>query len=223
MLRKSNNWERPIYFSITIGNSASSFSYLWDYFQLDGLAYRLVPIKTKSRSGQIGRIDADILYTNLMEKFEYGNMNGENVYMDETNLRLVMNIRNNFSRLADNLISTGDTARAVKVLDRCVELMPNNKVEYNFFMLPIIEGYYACKKVAKAREVILTMQNMFNEKLNYYAQFDDDNKSAIKNDQQRTMSIYNSVVKVLYENDEGDFTDKISADFQAQMQNPKLR
>jgi mRNA-degrading endonuclease YafQ of YafQ-DinJ toxin-antitoxin module len=64
---------------------------------------------------------------------------------------------------------------------------------------------------------------MFNEKLNYYAQFDDDNKSAIKNDQQRTMSIYNSVVKVLYENDEGDFTDKISADFQAQMQNPKLR
>ena len=219
----SNNWERPIYFSITIGNSASSFSYLWDYFQLDGLAYRLVPIKTKSRSGQIGRIDADILYTNLMEKFEYGNMNGENVYMDETNLRLVMNIRNNFSRLADNLISTGDTARAVKVLDRCVELMPHNKVEYNFFMLPIIEGYYACNKVAKAREVILTMQNMFNEKLNYYAQFDDDNKSAIKNDQQRTMSIYNSVVKVLYENDEGDFTDKISADFQAQMQNPKLR
>ena len=78
----SNNWERPIYFSITIGNSASSFSYLWDYFQLDGLAYRLVPIKSKSRSGQIGRIDADILYTNLMEKFEYGNMNGENVYMD---------------------------------------------------------------------------------------------------------------------------------------------
>ena len=47
----NNKWERPIYFSITIGNSARSYVYLWDYFQLDGLAYRLVPIKTKSQAG----------------------------------------------------------------------------------------------------------------------------------------------------------------------------
>ena len=46
----NNKWERPIYFSITIGNSAHSYAYLWDYFQLDGLAYRLVPIKTKSQA-----------------------------------------------------------------------------------------------------------------------------------------------------------------------------
>ena len=61
-----NKWDRPIYFSITIGNSANSYSYLWDYFQLDGLAYRFVPIKTKSTSGKIGRIKSEILYNNLI-------------------------------------------------------------------------------------------------------------------------------------------------------------
>ena len=84
-----NKWERPIYFSITIGNSAHSYAYLWDYFQLDGLAYRLVPIKTKSKPGMIGRVENKILYRNLMETFEFGNMNKPGVYLDETNLRLV--------------------------------------------------------------------------------------------------------------------------------------
>ena len=55
-----NKWERPIYFSITIGNSAHSYAYLWDYFQLDGLAYKLVPIKSKSEPGKIGRVKSKV-------------------------------------------------------------------------------------------------------------------------------------------------------------------
>ena len=39
----NNNWERPIYFAITIGRD--KYMNLQDYFQLEGLAYRLVPIK----------------------------------------------------------------------------------------------------------------------------------------------------------------------------------
>src|SRR5690606_23609421 len=41
----NNNWERPIYFS---GGSFGDDDYLWmkDYLQLDGVVYKLVPIKT---------------------------------------------------------------------------------------------------------------------------------------------------------------------------------
>ena len=217
----NNNWDRPIYFSITIGNSAHSFAYLWDYFQLDGLAYRLVPIKTKSEAGKIGRVESDILYTSLMEKFEYGNMNGENVYMDETNLRLVMNIRNNFSRLADELIKEGDTVRAIKVLDKCINLMPHEKVEYNFFMLPIAENYYTCGETEKARTIISTMQNMFDEKLDYFAQFDD--KTAVQSDIQRSLSLYNSILRITNSNDQGAFVDSLANDFQNKMQTSSYR
>lgn len=40
-----NNWERPIYFS---GGAFGNDDYIWmkDYLQLDGFAYKLVPIKT---------------------------------------------------------------------------------------------------------------------------------------------------------------------------------
>lgn len=219
----NNKWERPIYFSITIGNSAHSYAYLWDYFQLDGLAYRFVPIKTKSEPGKIGRVDSDILYTKLMDEFSYGNMNAPEVYMDETNLRLVMNIRNNFSRLADQLILEGDTARAVKVLNKCIELMPNDKVEYNYFMLPIAENYYLSNEKEKAREIVLTMANTFEEKLNYFTQFEGNDGKAVKNEIQRAMSIYNSTVRLAMSYDDPNFSNEIGARFQEQLQKSGLR
>ena len=45
---EQNNWERPIYFATTIGNPSPSnpdFLFLHEYFQLDGLVYKLFPIK----------------------------------------------------------------------------------------------------------------------------------------------------------------------------------
>jgi hypothetical protein len=43
----NNNWKRPIYFT---GGSFGDDDYLWmkDYLQLDGLVYKLVPVKQKS-------------------------------------------------------------------------------------------------------------------------------------------------------------------------------
>ena len=84
-----------------------------------------------------------------MERFEYGNMNASNVYLDETINRLALNIRNTFSRLADKLVQEGNYVSAVKILDKCMELMPNHKVEYNFFLLPMVENYYNCNEKEK--------------------------------------------------------------------------
>ena len=40
-----NNWKRPIYFT---GGSFGEDDYLWmkDYLQLDGMCFKLVPVKT---------------------------------------------------------------------------------------------------------------------------------------------------------------------------------
>ncbi len=70
-----NNWERPIYFVTGYHNDAFG---LEEYFQLEGLAYRLVPIKSENKSWlEYGRIDTDILYENMMKKFEWGGANDE--------------------------------------------------------------------------------------------------------------------------------------------------
>ena len=148
-------------------------------------------------------------------------MNDPDVYMDETNLRLAMNIRHNFSRLADELILEGDSSSAVKVLDKCIDLMPNEKVEYNFFVLPMIENYYVCGEKEKAREITTTIKEMLEEKLTYYNQF-DKNKN-IKNETQRSLAIYNSIVKIAYAHDDVAYADVLANSFQEKLQNSDLQ
>ena len=72
--------------------------------------------------------------------------------------------------------------------------MPNEKVQYNFFVLPMLENYYECKEKEKARSIISTITQNLEEKLNYYNQF-DQNKD-VKNEKQRSLSMYNSIVKI---------------------------
>ena len=69
----NNNWQRPIYFVSTGGDSDIGIS---DYLQFEGFAYRLVPIKTKASDFlSISRFNIDKLYRNYMEKFRWGRMN----------------------------------------------------------------------------------------------------------------------------------------------------
>ena len=130
-------WQRPIYFAITVGND--NFMGLEDYFQLEGLAYRFVPVKTSSLDGQTGIVATKQMYDNLIHKFKWGNMGDSDVYLDETNMRMTMNFRNNFARLADALIAEGEFDKAEVVLDRCIEIMPDETIPFNYFNLPIAD------------------------------------------------------------------------------------
>lgn len=49
-----NDWTRPIYFAVTVGSDG--YMGLENYFQLEGLSYRFVPIQTQNADGQIGRV-----------------------------------------------------------------------------------------------------------------------------------------------------------------------
>ena len=68
-LLRNNNWERPIYFAVTTG--PDSYIGLQDYFRLEGLAYRLVPLKyPKSPNPNVmGGFAAEKMYENIMSYF----------------------------------------------------------------------------------------------------------------------------------------------------------
>ncbi|MBL1233029.1 MAG: hypothetical protein CMD31_01075 [Flavobacteriales bacterium] len=162
----ANNWDRPIYFAITTGDDA--YLGLTDYFQIEGLAYRLVPYKAQSYDGQTGEVNTDIMYENLMTKFAWGGMDKENLFMDENNKRMCMNFRNNFARLAGELIRQDKKEQAVKVLDKCLEVLPEHNVPYNQFMVSIAEHYYRLKENDKANDIVKTLINQYHEELIYY-------------------------------------------------------
>ena len=186
------NWDRPIYFAITVGSE--NFMGLEKYFQLEGLAYRFVPYLAKSDDGQTGEVATDIMFENLIHKFKWGNMQDPNIYLDETNMRMTMNFRNNFARLADALIRKGDFERAEIVLDRCIEIMPNEAVPYNYFNLPIAEGYYKIGKDEKAKKIISILTEIYFDELQYYNAVDEKILSKLQRDYQ----IANQIISNMY-------------------------
>jgi len=168
-LLATNNWKRPVYFVMTTGTD--TYIGLEKYFHLEGLAYRLLPVKAKTMEGQIGEVNTKVMYDNLMNRFKWGNMNKKGVYIDETNARMVMNMRNLFGRLADALISEGKRDSARRVLDRCFEIMPEIVVPYDFFTVPLISCYYRTGETAKANELAMKLENSMAADLNYLFSF----------------------------------------------------
>lgn len=195
----NNDWSRPIYFSVTVGNSSKSFFWLEDYFQLEGLAYRFVPVKNESpkNSTDFGKPNTDIMYDNLMNKFAYGNMEVPGVYLDETNRRLSYNLRNTFGRLGNQLADEGKNEKAIEVLDRGMEIMPEAKFEYNYFIFSMIEGYYKAGAKDKAREIVDLFADRLDEELAYYQQFKGDDRQKVQQETRSAASYYQMLIRMV--------------------------
>jgi hypothetical protein len=163
----TNNWERPVYYAITV--SSDNYLNLEDYFTVHGLAYRVTPIRsTESVMGQRGFIDTEKMYDNVINKFKWGNIDDPTVYLDENNLRMLSNFRNSFARLAGALIDEGKTDSAKVVLDKCMDLMPHERVPFNYFMLQITESYYKINSIEKANEITNQLAEVAQDELDYY-------------------------------------------------------
>ena len=164
-LLSENNWERPIYFAITVGND--HYMNLEDYFQLEGLAYRITPIKRDNKGGT-GWINVDRMYENLVNKFQWGNMEKEGVYMGEQVQRMSTNYRNNFARLARELTQRGDTIRALKTLDRCMEIMPPSKIPMQYYSVYLSDAYYQAGGVNRGNEVMEIIVDKYLNEISWY-------------------------------------------------------
>lgn len=178
-LMANNNWERPIYF---VGTNHSDELGLSDYLQLDGLAYRLVPIKTASGSNfEKGRIDTDILYDKLMNEFKYGRMNEEDVTLDHFHQRTlsVIRLRFRFMRLANALAAEGKYDKAEEVLDRIIELTPHEKIPYHLFMPGIAETYFRINQFKKGEDLFMKLLDISERHLIYYSGFKRKDQNRI--------------------------------------------
>ncbi len=166
----NNNWKRPIYFS---GGSYDQSDYIWmkDYLQLEGLAYRLVPIKTplaKSASPvDLGFIDTDSMY-NIVMGWDWGNSSSENIYHDPQTRRNSFNFRKNIARLSEVLIQEGKKDKAHKVLDLAVKNMPLDHYGIYFLWEPYADGYYKTGDAKAARTLLGKLIKKYQEDLDYY-------------------------------------------------------
>jgi len=207
-----NNWKRPVCFASTMGTE--TYIGLEKYFFLEGLAFRLLPVASNSKDGQIGEINSEVMYDNLMNKFKWGNMQNPKTYMDENNLRMSMNFRNAFGRLANELILEGKKDSAQKVLDRCMEVMPDKIIPMNYFMTSIIEGYYNLEETKKANALAERLFILVDEDLGYLFSFRDSELKSFDLSLQEDLMTLDKLKSMTSEYKQEVLTNKINTSFQ---------
>lgn len=205
----ANKWKRPIYFAISV--STDSYLGLQKYFQLEGLAYRLVPVKAnkKSNSPFIGEVNPDIMYDNIANKFRFGNVNDPSVHVDSDLRRMIFNFRGNFSRLAETLIEKGDTKRAVEILDLSLEKMPNTAAPYNIYMYSTIQNYYEARAFEKGNALIKKVADRLFDDLKYYKTLSKSALKVVERDQQTAIQFISLFINTAKEKGQNDLAKEL--------------
>ncbi len=219
----TNGWERPVYFATTVPNS--NFLNLEPYFQLEGLAYKLVPIKNNSAAfGEDGRVNSDILYENVMNKFVWGGLdkNPENIYMDENNRRFLMNFKSVFKRLAQQLADEKKYEKAESVLDKATKLFSNELAAWGYYDLQLGEIYYAIGKSEKGNAVLQTTFNNLHEELTYYYALNDNHLNGLGQDVGRTIALIQETFSTLERGKQTELKAKLIQELMAETQMQKI-
>jgi tetratricopeptide (TPR) repeat protein len=131
-----------------------------------------------------------------MEKFKWGNMAEKDVYLDETILRQTKNFRNIFYRLAEQLIVEGKKDSAIKAIDFCLQVMPNEKVQYDVFVVRLVEGYYLAGANEKANALAKQLMKIHEDKAKYYLGF-KSKRNAVKPDIEDNIQIMGYIQQVV--------------------------
>jgi len=169
-LLANNDWDRPIYFT---GGSFRDEDYLWmkDYLQLEGVTYKLTPIKTPVNPDNpfdMGRIDEDKMYDIVMN-WEWGNSGSDDIYHDPETRKNAITYRSNLARLVEKLIKENKLDKAEDILDLGMKHIPVKHYQYYQLVEPFVTGYYQIDKPEKAREIWEQLATNYQEWLDYYA------------------------------------------------------
>ena len=165
-----NDWERPIYFT---GGSYKDSEYIWmkDYLQLDGLVYKLVPIKTpinEENPYQMGRIEPNRMY-DIVKKWEWGNSESPEIYHDPETRKNSISFRGNLHRLAEEFIKAGDYEKAAEIIELNFEKMPLDYFEYYSLSEPYISSYYKIGEAEKAQKLFKKLEKKYLDQIRYYS------------------------------------------------------
>lgn len=212
---RNNNWERPVYFS---GGSADPQDYVWmqDYLQLDGLVYKLVPIKNPMpKDGNpmdMGFIDSDKFY-NIAMKWQWGNSGSPDIYHDQQTIRYSRNFRRNLALLAEQLVEEGKYKKAADISDLVMKNLPPEYYSFYFIYEPFVIAYYKNGDKKAAKELLTTLVGKYKEKLQFYKSLPIQDQNSQYETIIRDIEQYRGLLHVMKNNNDTEFYTASKTDF----------
>ena len=202
----NNDWKRPIYFT---GGSFGDDDYLWmkDYLQLDGVAYKLVPIRSPidpRTPFDMGRVNAEKMYE-IVKGWDWGNMGSTEIYHDPETRKNSITYRSNLARLVEALLEEGETEKAEEILDLAMEKMPVDYYGFYSLLEPFIEGYFEVGKPEKAKQLWEKVAGKYQQNLKFYSGWDESRQLEYADRIITDMERYRSLVDLLFRQGEREY------------------
>jgi len=200
----TNNWERPICYAITVGNE--NYTGLDDYFEMNGLAYRVIPAVVRDNIVYTGGINTEQMFENMMNKFKWGGIENKQIYLDENCLRMLSNMRHNFGNLATALILEGKVDSARQVLERCLTLFPDDQIPFDLYMLSLVDNYYKIQEPEKAREIAnAILENTYKE-LDYLLSLESNYVNYLDLERRIVAHVFSELIRISHGNGDKQFS-----------------
>jgi tetratricopeptide (TPR) repeat protein len=137
---EANNWERPIYFAVTVSEDSKIGTQ--DYLKMEGMGQRLVPERRRSNEEFLNPVimreqlfnEPEGYSKDYQAGFKFRSMDNPDVFLDENHTRMTQNYRNAYLRLAMYYSVKNQNEYALETLDKMEETMPRDVVNMDFYI-----------------------------------------------------------------------------------------
>lgn len=188
------DWKRPINFSSGGIYEDQNIFYLNDYLQFDGFSYRLIPINTKeTEDGEMGRVDADDLY-NVVKNYRWGNFKDLNAHFDETCTSNIVSYRSSASRAAEALVTSGQKAKAIEILDLASKEIPSSKYNDPRSLSSMVYGYIVAGQEQKGLQLAEQLKKDIFQEYDYYLSLSTYEQQFVKKQMNAQPILYSLIV-----------------------------
>lgn len=208
-------WDRPINL-LSLGGDINIG--IKDYLMFDGFSSRLIPIKNRQTSSDIGIIDHESLYNTMMNVLEFDALKAQDYFVDYQNLYTflgVLPIRETFLNAANAFMRDGETEKAVALMDKAMEVLPVSSypietISIGFYnqdisVIGMIDSYYEAGEPEKAR----ALSSMFSEEILSSTKFFMEYYDYAKTDFERCCNIIYYLADIMKQNGDKDGSDEL--------------
>lgn len=185
-------WKRPICFTTTSGSDG--FLNMEPYFERRGLVFQLIPIRSKASRNNVTRLNEEVMYDNLMNKYSFSGMNKkEKYFLDDKAIIVPSNVQNLFISTAGHYLGKIDEikfydstlsipenkekvelykSRAFNLIEKCLKEMPEKvlitrgNTKYSIAFI-----YYELGELQKAEKHLSELYEMSKKEVNYYLKY----------------------------------------------------
>lgn len=213
----SNMFDRPVYFAVTC--QPSKLFGMQDFLKLEGLSLRFTPVRAPSDPtyGIIGsgRVDAEKVYDNVMNKFRWGNFDKYNLYVDRSYAPSIQSTQLIIRRTAMQMVQTGDTTRALQLVDKYFQAFPHMNFPYDYRTMYMLDVLLQAKAYTKAKPHLNILAKQTEQYMRFYTSIDPATlETSFRDDYAMYTRLMDDLQRIAKENNDTAFAKELETKFQ---------